>query len=144
MKRRDFLQKGTLVAGIAGAQSVIAPLFASDNKASTKTLAKAKTQAPPKELRSTEYLKRAKSEKLPAKLPAFRKTEATAGVSVSSMSLAERLKRKVVPRNGFCSLEPGKTVSDGITSGNGHMNIEVTCDPYAEQILFHHESLLIP
>jgi alpha-L-fucosidase 2 len=144
MKRRDFLQKGTLVAGIAGAQSVIAPLFASDNKASTKTLAKAKTQAPPKELRSTEYLKRAKSEKLPAKLPAFRKTEAAAGVSVSSMSLAERLKRKVVPRNGFCSLEPGKTVSDGLTSGNGHMNIEVTCDPYTEQILFHHESLLIP
>jgi len=50
----------------------------------------------------------------------------------------------VVPRNGFCSLEPGKTVSDGLTSGNGHMNIEVTCDPYAEQILFHHESLLMP
>ena len=49
-----------------------------------------------------------------------------------------------MPRMGFCSLEPGKTVSDGVTSGNGHMNIEVMCDPYAEQVLFHHESLLMP
>ena len=33
---------------------------------------------------------------------------------------------------------------EGITSGNGPMNIELTGDPYAEQILFHHESLLMP
>jgi alpha-L-fucosidase 2 len=144
MKRRDFLQKGTLVAGIAGAQTVMAPLLASETKAATQTQVKAKVQAPPKELRSKEYLLRSKSEKSPAKLPAVRKSETAAGVSVSSMSLAERLRRSVVPRNGFCSLEPGKTVSDGLTSGNGHMNIEVTCDPYAEQILFHHESLLMP
>ena len=144
MKRRDFLQKGTLVAGIAGAQTVMAPLLASETKAATQTQVKAKVQAPPKELRSKEYLLRSKSEKSPAKLPAVRKSETAAGVSVSSMSLAERLRRNVVPRNGFCSLEPGKTVSDGLTSGNGHMNIEVTCDPYAEQILFHHESLLMP
>ena len=144
MKRRDFLQKGTLVAGIAGAQTVMAPLLASETKAATQTQVKAKVQAPPKELRSKEYLLRSKSEKSPAKLPAVRKSETAAGVSVSSMSLAERLRRNVVPRNGFCSLEPGKTVSDGLTSGNGHMNIEVTCDPYAEQILYHHESLLMP
>jgi len=144
MKRRDFLQKGTLVAGIAGAQSVIAPLLASENKAATQTPPKTKTEAPPKELRSAEYLKRAKSEKFLTKSPAFRKSETASGVSVSPMSLTERLKRNVVPRNGFCSLEPGKTVSDGLTSGNGHMNIELTCDPYAEQILFHHESLLMP
>jgi len=144
MKRRDFLQKGTLVAGIAGAQTVMAPLLASETKAATQTRVKAKVQEPPKELRSKEYLLRSKSEKSPAKLPAVRKSETAAGVSVSSMSLAERLRRNVVPRNGFCSLEPGKTVSDGLTSGNGHMNIEVTCDPYAEQILFHHESLLMP
>jgi len=144
MKRRDFLQKGTLVAGIAGAQTVMAPLLASETNAATQTQVKAKVQAPPKELRSKEYLLRSKSEKSPAKLPAVRKSETAAGVSVSSMSLAERLRRNVVPRNGFCSLEPGKTVSDGLTSGNGHMNIEVTCDPYAEQILYHHESLLMP
>ena len=60
------------------------------------------------------------------------------------MSLAERLRRKIVPRHGFCSIAPGKTISEGLTSGNGAMNIEMTCDPYSEQILFHHESLLMP
>ena len=60
------------------------------------------------------------------------------------MPLAERLKRNIVPRRGFCSIAPGGTLSEGLTSGNGHMNIEVTCDPYSEQILFHHESLHVP
>ena len=35
-------------------------------------------------------------------------------------------------------------MSEGLTSGNGHMNIEATCDPYSEHVLFHHESLLVP
>jgi alpha-L-fucosidase 2 len=60
------------------------------------------------------------------------------------MSLAERLKRDIVPRHGFCSIAPGSTLHGGLTSGNGAMNIEMTCDPYSEQILFHHESLLMP
>ena len=54
------------------------------------------------------------------------------------------LKRNIVPRHGFCSIVPGRTLSEGLTSGNGAMNIEMTCDPYSEQILFHHESLLMP
>ncbi len=60
------------------------------------------------------------------------------------MPMAERLKRKIVPRKGFCSLMPGRTTSEGITSGNGPMNLEITGDPYSEQILFRHESLLMP
>ena len=60
------------------------------------------------------------------------------------MPLAERLKRNIVPRRGFCSIAPGVTLAQGLTSGNGHMNIEVICEPYSEQILFHHESLLVP
>jgi alpha-L-fucosidase 2 len=60
------------------------------------------------------------------------------------MQLSERLKRNIVPRRGFCSLQPGRTTSEGLTTGNGPMYIEVGCDPYAEQILFHHESLLMP
>lgn len=65
-------------------------------------------------------------------------------VLISSMPLNERLKRNLVPRLGFCSREPGRTTSQGLTSGNGSMVIEAACDPYAEQILFHHESLLMP
>jgi hypothetical protein len=60
------------------------------------------------------------------------------------MPLAERVRRKIVPQRGFCSIAPGNLVSESLTSGNGAMNIELTGDPYSEQILFHHESLLMP
>ena len=60
------------------------------------------------------------------------------------MPLAERVRRKIVPQRGFCSIAPGDLVSESLTSGNGAMNIELMGDPYAEQILFHHESLLMP
>ena len=60
------------------------------------------------------------------------------------MPLSDRLRRGIVPRQGFCSTLPGTSTNEGVTSGNGHMNIEVVCDPYSEQILFHHESLLVP
>ena len=144
MKRRDFLQKGTLVAGLAGSQTLLAPLLAGENTTAKSAPFKAQASATPKELRTAEYLKRASVQKNPPKLPAFRESETAEGISVLPMPLSERLKRNVVPRMGFCSLQPGKTVSDGVTSGNGHMNIEVMCDPYAEQVLFHQESLLMP
>jgi len=144
MKRRDFLQKGTLVAGLAGSQTLLAPLLAGENTTAKSAPFKAQASATPKELRTAEYLKRASVQKNPPKLPAFRESETAEGISVLPMPLSERLKRNVVPRMGFCSLQPGKTVSDGVTSGNGHMNIEVMCDPYAEQVLFQHESLLMP
>lgn len=54
------------------------------------------------------------------------------------------MRRKIVPRRGFCSIAPGSLVSESLISGNGAMNIELMGDPYAEQILFHHESLLMP
>ena len=60
------------------------------------------------------------------------------------MPLAERVRRKIVPQRGFCSIAPGDLVSECLTSGNGAMNIELMGDPYSEQILFHHESLLMP
>jgi hypothetical protein len=60
------------------------------------------------------------------------------------MPLAERFSQKIVPQRGFCSIAPGNVVSEALTSGNGAMNIELMGDPYSEQILFHHESLLMP
>jgi hypothetical protein len=106
--------------------------------------AAAKAKATQEEIRSAEYLKRAREDKFLPKPPAFREPDGPADVPVSPMPLAERLKRNIVPRRGFCSTEPGHTVSEGLTSGNGAMNIEMTCDPYSEQVLFHHESLMMP
>jgi len=57
------------------------------------------------------------------------------------MPLAERIRRKIVPRRGFCSLAPG---SGALLSGNGAVNIDLTCNPYTEQIPFRHESLFSP
>ncbi len=60
------------------------------------------------------------------------------------MPLPERLVRGIVPKKGFCSIAPGKIVSEGLTTGNGPMYIEETCDPYADKLVFHHEALLMP
>jgi hypothetical protein len=60
------------------------------------------------------------------------------------MPLEERVKRRMVPDRGFCSIAPADQVRDALVSGNGAMSIELMGDPYAERILFHHEGLLMP
>lgn len=65
MKRRDFLQKGTLVAGLASSQTLLAPLLAGENKTPKPAPAKPQGTAAPKEVRTGEYLKRAKVQKNP-------------------------------------------------------------------------------
>ena len=144
MKRRDFLTKGTLVAGLATSPQLLQPLLASESVPQQSSGNSGQTGSAPEEIRSAEYLRRVKAEKFLPKAPAFRESILSDGTKVSPMPMLERLKRNIVPRVGFCSIEPGQTVSQGLTSGNGHMNIEVACDPYSEQILFHHESLLMP
>ena len=89
--------------------------------------------------RSAEYLRRAQQDRFLPKPPA-----PVRSYPISPMPLAERIRRKIVPQRGFCSIAPGNLVSESLTSGNGAMNIELMGDPYSEQILFHHESLLMP
>ncbi|MGD0668582.1 MAG: glycoside hydrolase N-terminal domain-containing protein [Bryobacteraceae bacterium] len=144
MKRRDFLTKGTAVAGLVSSANLVPSLAADQSGAPKPAPAAAKAKVAKEEIRSAEYLKRAREDKFLPKPPAVRELSGADDVPVSPMPLAERLRRNIVPRRGFCSIAPGKTVSDGLTSGNGAMNIEVTCDPYSEQILFRHESLMLP
>jgi hypothetical protein len=144
MKRRDFLKRGALAAGLASSQGLLAPLMAGEGSPQKRSPASGQAGEAPQEIRTAEFLRRERAEKYLPKPPAHRKLESAAGVPISPMPLAERLKRNIVPRQGFCSFAPGRTTSEGVTSGNGPMVIEVACDPYAEQILFHHESLLMP
>jgi len=142
VKRRDFLTKGTVAAGLASSTKLLPPLAAAQSSAPKPAQAAAKTSVAQEEIRSVEYLQRAKRDKFLPKPPAFRESDGPAGVPVSPMPLAERIRRKIVPRRGFCSIAPG---SDALLiSGNGPMNIEMPCDPYSEQILFRHESLFMP
>ncbi|HXS93945.1 MAG TPA: glycoside hydrolase N-terminal domain-containing protein [Candidatus Limnocylindrales bacterium] len=132
MKRRDFLTKGTAVAGLAGSAELLPPLVA-DQSAAAKPPAR-------EEIRSAEYLQQVKQDKFLPKPPAFR--ESSGPIPISPMPLAERIRRNVVPRRGFCSVSPA---SDALLiSGNGAMTVETACDPYSEQIVFRHESLFTP
>ena len=133
MKRRDFFKTGAAAAGIVGTIN-IAPLLGAEKINSRKTSGK-----PVKDNRPAEYLKQVQSKKLSSKSNLVGKS-----YSVSPMPLKERVKRKIVPQHGFCSVTPANSVRETLTSGNGSMTIELMGDPYSEQILFHHESLLMP
>ena len=148
MERRAFLKNTAIAASVASFFESFFP-FTASGRSSQKTseipnLISGLSGATKEEIRSADYLRRTQADKYLPKLPAFSESYQSPAVRVSPMSLADRLKRKIVPRHGFCSIVPGRTVSEGITSGNGAMNIEMTCDPYEEQILFHDESLLLP
>ena len=140
MKRRDFLTKGTAAAGLAGSTKLLKPLEAAQGAAPKPAQSAAKAPSAHEEIRSADYLRRAKQDKYLPKPPAFR--ESSGPIPISPMPLAERIRRNVVPRRGFCSISPA---SDALLiSGNGAMSIETACDPYSEQIVFRHESLFTP
>jgi hypothetical protein len=60
------------------------------------------------------------------------------------MPLSERIRLAAVPRRGMCSTVPARTADNALISGDGKMWVEVFGDPFAEQIVFHQESLLQP
>src|SRR3546814_15589907 len=60
------------------------------------------------------------------------------------MPRRERLRRKLAPRRGICSTAPGQAFRDTLLSGNGPIYLELTGAPYAEQLQFRHERLMLP
>lgn len=136
MKRREFLKTSTLAVGFVGAAGLV-PQSAAEAKSAPPAI---KPALAPEDVRSSAYLSQAQSDAFLPKLPAVTDPQA----AIAPMPLAERRKRGIVPKKGFCSLRPGKIVSEGLTTGNGPMYIEETCDPYSDKIVFHHESLLMP
>jgi alpha-L-fucosidase 2 len=95
----------------------------------------------PEDNRSADYLRRAQEDKFLPKPPVLAEPAGSAALRVTPMPLAERVRRKIVPRRGFCSLAPG---SGALLSGTGAVNIELEGDPYTEQIPFRHEMLYVP
>ncbi len=136
MKRRDFLKTSAAVAGLVGPLEMPHAL-AVDESPSSQTAEPAGASLT--DNRPVEYLHRVKVDPfLPKPLAPGR------SYPIAPMPLAERVRRKLVPERGFCSIVPGSLVGECLLSGNGAMNIELTGDPYSERILFHHESLLMP
>ncbi len=135
MKRRDFIKKSAIAVGLAGSPKALQQL------ATSVSLSPAPGPAETTKGNNLpqEYLLRVQQDRFLPKPPA-----PPIAYQISPMPLAERVRRKIVPKRGFCSIAPGNLASESLISGNGAMNIELMGEPYSEQILFHHESLLMP
>jgi alpha-L-fucosidase 2 len=136
MKRRDFLKTSAVAAGLAGTLTM-EPMLGEAESDPRKT--SGSTPASLHDNRPTTYLHRVQADRFLPKMPAPARS-----YPIAPMPLADRVSRKIVPQRGFCSIAPGELVIDSLTLGNGSTTIELMGDPYAEQILFHHESLLMP
>lgn len=139
MRRREFLKTSAVAASLAGTAKLLTPAEASEATAPVAPTPPVPGDAPPADNRSAAYVRHAQEDPLLPKPPVV--VEASGALQIAPMPLAERLKRKIVPLRGFCSLAPG---NGALLCGNGAVSIELTCDPYAEQIPFRHESLYVP
>ncbi len=139
MKRRDFLKTSVVAAGIAGSPELLQPLKAGENRPLTLGQTATSTATAKADNRPAEYLKNVQKDPFLPEPPSLARS-----YEISLMPLADRISKKIVPQHGFCSIAPGNLVSESLISGNGAMNIELMGDPYSEQILFHHENLLLP
>jgi alpha-L-fucosidase 2 len=137
MKRRSFLKKGAVAAGLVSIPGSLLPLTSCKSQKPSA----GSTGAAKEEIRSAGYLQSVQANKYLPKLPEFAESKLTPDIQISPMPLEERLRRGIVPRRGFCSIAPG---SDVLISGNGAVNVEVAGNPYTEQIPFSHESLFTP
>ena len=139
MKRRDFLTKGTLAAGLENySTGLLAPILGSEPSLAQAAKASGRAARTSQEIRSASYLRRARENKLLPKLPLSVVSNAV-GVKITPMPLDERIRRGIVPRRGFCTIV---LASDALLiSGNGPMSIDLLGDPYSEQVTFRHESL---
>jgi alpha-L-fucosidase 2 len=142
MKRRDFLKKGAMVAGLAGPSDLSIPAAAVDAGKLKRSENSRPAGAASKEIRSAQYLRHARADESLPKAPVKVEAYGQGGVSISPMSVEERVRRNIVPRRGFCSIAPAADAL--LIAGNGPMNIDLSCDPYSEQIVFRHESVFVP
>jgi alpha-L-fucosidase 2 len=134
MKRRDFITKSALAAGLAGSFDLISSVATAEEGAR-------EAASTSDENRTADFLRRAQQDSLLPKPPVRASTIRQGNVEISPMPLTERVRRNIVPQRGICSLAPG---NGALLSGNGAMSIEIEGDPYTEQIPFRHEMLYVP
>src|SRR3954447_13359629 len=116
LKRREFIKIAPVAAGLAATLNLRPSLKGAESISSE----------PPAqsvgENRSADFLRRVRSEQLLPKPPQL------VNVAIPPMGLEERVRRKIVPRRGYCSLTPA---SGALLCGNGAVTIELDGDPFA-------------
>ena len=141
MKRRAFFRTGVVASGLAGLQAsslLLTPGCGRSVRPSRQIKAAGRKL---EDQFSREFLQLVRSEKYLPKSPVYAESRLTPPLEIIPMPLEERIRRKIVPQRGFCSLAPG---GEALLSGNGSVNIELAGNPYTEQIPFSHESLFMP
>lgn len=152
MKRREFLGRGAIAAaGLAVIPSSGQNVSPAPRDAVVQDLVQKHSGTAPRRAASVQPpvspypLANALDSDILPKLPVPVESLAAPVLKIAAMSLEQRRSRKVVPQRGFCSIAPGKSVSrESLLSGNGSIYIQATGDPFSEQILFHHERLMVP
>jgi len=152
MKRREFLERGAIAAaGLAVIPSreqnvTHAPLKVSDHEVEQKSVTAATRQSASYQRAASPYpLENASDLDLLPKLPVSAESLVPSDLKLTAMPIEQRRSRDVVPQRGFCSIAPGKSVlRESLLSGNGNVYVQANGHPRSEQILFHHERLMVP
>jgi alpha-L-fucosidase 2 len=104
MRHGDFIKTGAVAAGFASSLKLLPSLAAAESDSQKPS---ARPGALPDDNRSADYLRRAQEGKFLPKAPLVVESSQSDAVKISPMPLAERVRRKIVPRRGYCSLAPG-------------------------------------
>ena len=89
MKRRDFLKKGTMVAGLASSSTLVLPAIAKETAQQKPSQDSRPTEAASEEIRSAEYLRHARANESLPKAPVKVESHGLDGVRISPMPLEE-------------------------------------------------------
>src|SRR6185369_7340600 len=103
MKRRDFIKRGAVAAGLAGSLKFLPSLIASEGNPARSS---GQAEILPEAKLSDDYISRVQQDNFLPKPPQVADSSAPDDVKISPMPLAERVRRKIVPQRGFCSLSP--------------------------------------
>ena len=149
MKRRDFLKTSTAAAiALAGSQQALPASRKGEHDQSSAAHAVGAPTAkaglvPNQDLTVSHVGSTPEGVYLP-KQPLL--AEALRGIRQRTrpMPLSERISRGIVPRRGVCTTAPSGSAHEGFVTGYGPVYVEVLGDPFSDQVLFHHERLMVP
>ena len=110
MKRRDFLKKGTMVAGLASSPTLVLPAIAEETAKQKPSEGSRPAGAASEENSFLPYLRRARADESSPKSAGSSRVAWAGWRQISPMPLEERLRRGIVPRRGFCSIAPAADV----------------------------------